>query len=394
MLVKADVLRSFVFSGRRNQFSITMNKASFLKHFSKSLSLKNNSLLTYATFNVKRVPKDSSKTSSHNETVNRFDNDLQQYVLTAKNLSDIQEFKQSIISKYQSMLLTEKTFDAIFMRICLACRNFKLGKTFMEHLTQSGKQANIATCAKYLTLCYYCRKDVEDKSEIENLCMELQSSNSYLDGATKESIILGLSITEKWHHGLKLLDEDESTHHSLPMNAMVDCLLKHEEQSLAMSWMDKIIFKQRTVYDFVYEHWIMKCTVKHDTWAMFSDFISRNQIFLKEPLAEQLKNMLERRTKEAFSGQFTTVDKITGKCLSCHRVLQNVEITDEDFASLRKRLTENVLVGPDVFIGSKPEELERFYNFIKKTAPFDVVIDGLNVAYTNGSKLKNKNESV
>nr|CAG4637315.1 EOG090X0CGF [Ceriodaphnia reticulata] len=265
-----------------------------------------------------------------------------------------------------------------------------MGKTFLNHITQSGRQVNTATIVRFLSLCYFCSKEVEDKNEVEKMCLDVKSSSQYLDSATKENIILGLSITEKWREGLQLLIEDETTHHSLPVNAMVDCLINNNEIDAAVPWLNKMAVKERKISDFVYENWIRKCATQPQAWNMLSEFLVWNTVFLKQTIVQQLKDMLEGRTFEPFTGQFTTVAEATGRCQSCQKSLANTDVTDEEFTALRKRLLENVLFGKDVFIGSKPEELRKFQEFIQKTAPYDVVIDGLNVAYHQAAKSRDQ----
>jgi hypothetical protein len=47
---------------------------------------------------------------------------------------------------------------------------------------------------------------------------------------------------------------------------------------------------------------------------------------------------------------------------------------------------DRVVVGQDVFRNTTPEEIKGFLHFVKMTAPYDMVIDGLNVAFAGGSK--------
>lgn len=49
---------------------------------------------------------------------------------------------------------------------------------------------------------------------------------------------------------------------------------------------------------------------------------------------------------------------------------------------------ENVVIGKNVFTKTTPDELKSFQTFIQGAGSCDVVIDGLNVAYSAGS---NKN---
>lgn len=70
-----------------------------------------------------------------------------------------------------------------------------------------------------------------------------------------------------------------------------------------------------------------------------------------------------------------------------------MELTDEEFADLRALFFANAIVGKDIFIKSNPEEMAHFKEFVANMAPHDVVLDGLNVAYSVGVKSGPQNQS-
>lgn len=51
---------------------------------------------------------------------------------------------------------------------------------------------------------------------------------------------------------------------------------------------------------------------------------------------------------------------------------------------MRNTFLEKIIIGKDVFLKSTPHELNHFKEFINKMDKFDVILDGLNVAYTAG----------
>jgi hypothetical protein len=47
---------------------------------------------------------------------------------------------------------------------------------------------------------------------------------------------------------------------------------------------------------------------------------------------------------------------------------------------------EPVLIGKDIYLKSRPGELQSYLGFIRRTGKVDVVLDGLNIAYSAGIK--------
>lgn len=76
-------------------------------------------------------------------------------------------------------------------------------------------------------------------------------------------------------------------------------------------------------------------------------------------------------------------------CTNCNQLLKPVEVTDLEFKVLQERFLSDVMIGKNIFINSSPQELKDFKDFIEMTAPYDVVIDGLNLAYAYRSKIAN-----
>lgn len=74
----------------------------------------------------------------------------------------------------------------------------------------------------------------------------------------------------------------------------------------------------------------------------------------------------------------------SGLCSCCKDTLDCQNLTDVEFNLLQQNVKEKLIVGSDLFLKTSPDELKRFLDFVKGTAPYDVVLDGLNIAYAVG----------
>lgn len=61
-------------------------------------------------------------------------------------------------------------------------------------------------------------------------------------------------------------------------------------------------------------------------------------------------------------------------------------MSPEEFDNLRSEVFKSVVIGKNIFCKSTPDEVNQFKSFLEKIDKFDVVVDGLNVAYLVGTK--------
>lgn len=61
-----------------------------------------------------------------------------------------------------------------------------------------------------------------------------------------------------------------------------------------------------------------------------------------------------------------------------------LKLSDEEFQLLQSTIKDKLIVGSDLFLKTSPEELKKFLSFVERTAPYDIVIDALNVSYSVG----------
>ena len=79
-----------------------------------------------------------------------------------------------------------------------------------------------------------------------------------------------------------------------------------------------------------------------------------------------------------------------GKCGACKMSLPSIELEQDEFQQLQQDFIERVMVGADVYYKTNPEEIAKFKRFVAKNAPFDIVLDALNIVNIVNRSGKNR----
>ena len=108
--------------------------------------------------------------------------------------------------------------------------------------------------------------------------------------------------------------------------------------------------------------------------------LQRKELYISYRLAMELTSYYT--SKEAkLSRIFSINNDFSSKCQNCGGFLSRYKIGNESRERIMKILTDFVIKKKDVYLKTSPLELQKFLNFLKKTDPFDLVVDQANVSY-------------
>nr|CAG4645781.1 EOG090X0CGF [Lynceus sp. MCZ IZ 141354] len=289
------------------------------------------------------------------------------------------ELKTKVIEKSEHV--NNHNFDALVLRYCNAELNFELGCKFMEYLyTNRPNGPNTASLSKFLQLAHKAPEKIPLQL-IEKSCEMLSAKAELLDQNTAQVLVTGLSHTDRWKEGLKHLKMIYEL--GIPTAAVLDAIalaaLKHNKMDIALKMMNNVAELEKQVSEPVFESWMSRSQTFSDIETLLQ-FLSTSEMIPTLETIKQLQSWLE---KHNYTWHYSTSTR-KGTCSNCGHAFQRAELTTEEYKLLQKGILEKVLTGEDIFRRSTPAEVKSFREFVAKTAPYDVILDALNVLYCKG----------
>eukprot|EP00062_Callorhinchus_milii_P008792 gi/632952033/ref/XP_007891623.1/ PREDICTED: mitochondrial ribonuclease P protein 3 [Callorhinchus milii] len=250
---------------------------------------------------------------------------------------------------------------------------------------------------KYLALCVKGGHG----AEVGDVYQILRSRFKALDTGAHSLLISGFSPTERWREAAALLDALKRlvTPSARNYGDVMAAALRHGEAETAWALYREMVEgnggdgnggnnarprlrpSQETLQSFfdccrppLQQH--TEHTAK--IHAILS-YLRDGHEYPGERAVHSIRLWFESIPDEKWEGRYTTISN-SGKCRSCNTLLESISLSEEEYSELRKRVLNDVIQGNDVFKKTTPLELEHFQAFVKRRPPFDVVIDGLNVA--------------
>ncbi|KAH8266908.1 hypothetical protein KR026_010509 [Drosophila bipectinata] len=312
--------------------------------------------------------------------------------------SDWQEVRQSLLKTYKH--IGEHNVDVVILGVCSGPGQLSLAKNYVEFLRSQGTQPNAASLGRLLRVynaAYHERllSDVE-QDEVLKICDSLQKNHETLDATSCENIIHGLVTTkDHWRRAPPLLEMMKVTsspsiaaYSAISEKAFSEEDLDKQEDPLSWRLLEEMAQEKKPPKCEVYLALINRLAKEPALVAAqlnrLLNFLERHEILVSRRVADRLLELGQQLP------QFLQVSATRlvppGKCESCQQHFQPVAISDEQFRMLSESFLERVLIRSDVFQRSTPMEVARFKKYVDRTAPYDCVIDGLNVAYSTGTK--------
>ncbi|XP_006891611.1 PREDICTED: mitochondrial ribonuclease P protein 3 isoform X2 [Elephantulus edwardii] len=219
---------------------------------------------------------------------------------------------------------------------------------------------------KYLYLCVFYKQTSEiiDVYEI----MKVRYKRLETEGYTL--LIRGLMHSDRWREAFLLLEEIKKV--MIPSKRNYDdCIqgaLHHQDTNTAWNLYQELLgHNLNPMLETLEAFFDFGKDIKDDQYANrlleILLYLRNNQLYPGESFARSIKTWFE-----------------SGQCLGCGRTMESIYLSAEEYGFLKENIMRNVIDGGDQYRKTTPEELKRFQDFVKHSAPFDIVIDGLNVA--------------
>uniref|UniRef100_A0A8D0M267 Mitochondrial ribonuclease P catalytic subunit n=1 Tax=Sus scrofa TaxID=9823 RepID=A0A8D0M267_PIG len=219
---------------------------------------------------------------------------------------------------------------------------------------------------KYLYLCVFHK----ETAEIIDVYEIMKARYKRLESGGYTLLIRGLIHTDRWREALLLLEDLKKVIIPSKMNYN-DCIqgaLLHQDVNVAWK-----LHQELLGHDIVPMLETLKAFfdfgkgIKDDEYSnKLQDillYLRNNQLYPGESFAHSIKTWFE-----------------SGQCLGCGKTVESIHLSSEEYEFLKERIMRDVIDGGDQYRKTTPQELKRFQNFVKYCPPFDIVIDGLNVA--------------
>lgn len=235
---------------------------------------------------------------------------------------------------------------------------------------------------RYLYLCVFHKQT----SEVIDVYEIMKARYRSLESGAYTLLIRGLIQSDRWREAFQLL-EDFKKVMTPSVNNYDDCIqgaLLHRDVNIAWNLYQELLSLKLTprletlkaLFDFGKD-------IKDDHYSnKLLDillYLRNNHLYPGESLALSIKTWFESIPGKQWKGQFTTI-QTSGQCSACGNTIESIQLSPEEYDFLKEKIMRDVIDGGDQYRKTTPQELKRFVKFIKSCPPFDVVIDGLNVA--------------
>lgn len=295
-------------------------------------------------------------------------------------ISEWDVLKQKLL---QYKKCNEMNFSGMMMNRISSKRNQFLADSFLEYLRAKNQEPNISVLSSYLHVCQFNVK-LCGENTILNIYKDIMHKIKILDSTTKSAIIHALCATSHWIIAYNIMKEETVNLFDCEnLSAVVSAAFRHNRTDIALELTQQITNLNGSVTDDLYAAWleaVLNSSEKSQLLEKFFFFLRSTENLVPHSCVNNLIECFKRLENENWLSKLVNVNR-KGICPNCNQQLELAEITLDQFKELKEAVLSRIMKGTDVYIKTTPEELNRFLEFVRKTAPYDIVIDGLNVAY-------------
>ncbi|XP_077118995.1 mitochondrial ribonuclease P catalytic subunit isoform X2 [Ranitomeya variabilis] len=258
-----------------------------------------------------------------------------------------------------------------------------VAKSLLSYVAVREGDVTYKLLLRYLVLCVQQKKtrEIYDVSDI------MKMKYDTLDTGAHSLLIKGLSDTDRWQEAIASLEtiKKASTPSARNYGECIKGAIEHRESELAWTLYDEMLQRDLLPPEdaiqslFNADQDLQDEAFRNRLYDILKCF-REDQIYPGQPLMKTIKSWFERIPNETWKGQLTKATD-AGHCQACKEQLESIHLTPEEYNTLKKAVINIVIKGEDTFRKTTPEELQAFLKFVDSQPPYDIVVDGLNIAY-------------
>ncbi|XP_033123858.1 mitochondrial ribonuclease P catalytic subunit-like [Anneissia japonica] len=279
------------------------------------------------------------------------------------------------------------------MAIICRKKHWQLANSLYDFAIQCDFKFTQSFMNSYLHICVTAEK----RDEVLKIYRWFVENGNLFGAAVLKNIINGLCLTDHWKDSIKLLHSAKGTPQfsNTAFNSLVCAACFHKDYDLVEDLFgemiaedipisDKTIVALLNAYDGITDNidWSVSCKNMVEKILL----LFRNKRTLPSmAVAEALQEWFRRVSFEQWDTKIINIDN-KHNCPRCQSPLETLELSDAEFKNLHNEVIAKVIHGTDIFRKTSPKELKAFMKFVDEGAPYDVVVDGLNVALVQFNK--------
>ncbi|XP_075977220.1 mitochondrial ribonuclease P catalytic subunit [Anticarsia gemmatalis] len=302
---------------------------------------------------------------------------------------DWTEVKNSIMSIKGN--LNEKNIDAVLLKILVSSKKFVAAASFADHLKNKNEELSLGAINGILILYSKMGEATKISKEQKKFILDTHKSlyekYKVLDSSTSENLLHVLCVIKEWEKAIKILDDIHlsavPTHSAY--STVIATLFSLNKKKKAMELIQQSIDHRRPLQDNAYDEWIKYILRKYKDKKTISKYfdeifvhLAANCASITEKTVNKIKDVY---TSLEWDATFSRIRKSDGQCSCCKETLKCLSLSNEEFTQLQQIVKDKLIVGSDLLLKSSTDELKRFTDTVQRFAPFDVVLDGLNICY-------------
>ncbi|XP_033207094.1 mitochondrial ribonuclease P catalytic subunit isoform X2 [Belonocnema kinseyi] len=283
--------------------------------------------------------------------------------------------------------LNGKNIDAAVANLCFTLNNTNAFISYIHFLKNNNYEINLYMAGKYVFI-FRAKKSMITDSEKQEICAMydfVRKKYPILDAESCERFIYGLCLTDRWEESIQLLDmmKMSTKINPSPLTVIISTAFSRGKAGIGWKYMNLAYEENILILPEAYSSYLQYCLNTFKSKKELEINMLKMFEFLKETekiLGDRILNDYLHAFKElGYTYTQTSISRL-GRCAKCSHQLPAPDISKEEFDKMSKLFMEKVVVGGNVYYNSTPKEFKQFMQFLEKAQPYDIVIDGLNIA--------------